>query len=176
MVHGGDEDKSREDRENDTEEVIEWRSMGQEEMDACWKRPRRWRKRFWTSTRWRTAKEVLTEAEAPFWNGGVYEEAGSTEHESEEKIVGQEFSSCSRDCNLQRLQSMHEDSTEGEKMKRQQRMKVMKDMTRKIGSKGRIDAENRWWVAELLVADCEKAWLHPREEETVQKCLVWWEK
>ena len=31
-------------------------------------------------------------------------------------------------------------------------MKVMKDMTRKIGSKGRMDAENRWRVAELLTA------------------------
>ena len=29
-------------------------------------------------------------------------------------------------------------------------MKVMKDMTRKIGSKGRMDAENRWWIADLL--------------------------
>ena len=53
------------------------------------------RKRFWTSTRWKTAKEVLTEADAPLWNEGVYEKAGSTEHESGEKIVGQEFSLCS---------------------------------------------------------------------------------
>ena len=30
--------KSREDKEKDTEEMIEWRSMCQEEMDACWKR------------------------------------------------------------------------------------------------------------------------------------------
>ena len=31
------------------------------------------------------------------------------------------------------------------------------------------DAENRWWVAELLAADYERAWLHPGEEETMQK-------
>ena len=31
---------------------------------------------------------------------------------------------------------MHEDSTEGEEMKRQQRMKVMKDTRKKIRSKG----------------------------------------
>ena len=43
---------------------------------------------------------------------------------------------------------MHEDSTEGEEVKRQQRMKIMKDMTKKIRSKSRMDAENRWWVAE----------------------------
>ena len=44
-------------------------------------------------------------------------------------------------------------------------MKVMKDMTKKIRSKVRMDAENRWWVAKLLAADCEKAWLHQEEEE-----------
>ena len=43
-----------------------------------------------------------------------------------------------REHNLQRRQSMHEDSTAEEEMRRQQRMKVMKDMTRKIG----MDAEN----------------------------------
>ena len=63
-----------------------------------------------------------------------------------------------REYNVQRLQSMHENSTEEEEMKRQQRTKVMKDTTKKIRSKGRMDAENRWWrVAELLAADCKKA-------------------
>ena len=51
-------------------------------------------------------------------------------------------------------------------------MKVMKAMMRKIRSKERMDAENRWWVAELLAGDCEKAWLHPEEEETMQKWYV----
>ena len=64
----------------------------------------------------------------------------------------------------QGLQSMHEDSTEGEEMRRQQRMKDMKDMTKKIRSKERMDAANRQWVAELQAADCEKASLHPGEE------------
>ena len=34
------------------------------------------------------------------------------------------------------------------------------------------------WVAELLAADCEKAWLHPEEEEedTMQKWYNWLEK
>ena len=81
-----------------------------------------------------------------------------------------------REYNLQRLQIVHEDSTEGEEMKRQQRMKTMKDMTKKIRSKGRMDADNRWWVAELLAADCEKAWLHPGEEETMHKWFSWLEK
>ena len=74
-----------------------------------------------------------------------------------------------REYNLQRLPSMQEDSTEGEEMRRQQRMKVMKDMTKKIRSRCRMDAENRWWVTELLAAACEKAWVHPGREETMQK-------
>ena len=45
-------------------------------------------------------------------------------------------------------------------MNRQQRMKIMKDLTKKIRLKGRMDAGNRWCVAELLAADCEKAWLN----------------
>ena len=68
--------------------------------------------------------------EAPFWNRGVYEEAGSTGYESGEKIVGQESSLCSEST------TMHEDSTDGEEMKRQQKMKVMKDMTKKIKRRG----------------------------------------
>ena len=58
-------------------------------------------------------------------------------------------------------------------MKRQQRVKTMKDMTKKIRSKGRMDAENRWWVAVLLAADNEKEWIHPGWEDTVQK---WYEQ
>ena len=81
-----------------------------------------------------------------------------------------------REYTLQGLQSTHEDATEGEEMKRQERMKIMKDTTKKIRSKGRMDAGNRWWVAELLAADCEKAWLHPGEEETMHKWYDWLEK
>ena len=51
-------------------------------------------------------------------------------------------------------------------------MKVMKVMTKRIRSKGRMDAENGWWVAELLAAACEKASLHPEEEETMQKIFL----
>ena len=32
-------------------------------------------------------------------------------------------------------------------------MKIMKDLTKKIRSKVRMDAESRWWVTELLAAD-----------------------
>ena len=45
---------------------------------------------------------------------------------------------------------MHLGSTEKEEMKQEQRMKVVKDMTNKIRSQGRTNAEHRRWVAELL--------------------------
>ena len=61
-------------------------------------------------------------------------------------------------------------------MKQQQRMKIVKDLTKKIRSKGRMDAESRWWVTELLAADCEKAWIHPGWEDTMQKWYEWLEK
>ena len=54
-------------------------------------------------------------------------------------------------------------------MKQQQRMKVMNYMTRKIKAKGRMDANNRWWVS----AECEKAWIHGGWEDTMQKRYDW---
>ena len=128
-------------------------------MNECWKRLAE------TSAKWRTAEERLTEAEAPFWNRGVCEEAGSTGYESDESFVGQESSPCSE------TTTMHEDSTDGEEMKRQQRMKVMKDMTKKI--KRRMDAENRWFVA---AADCEKAWLIQERKKPCKKAMFGWRK
>ena len=49
-----------------------------------------------------------------------------------------------REYNLQRSQSKQEESTEEEEMKQQQRMAIMKDLIKKIRSKGRMDAKNRW--------------------------------
>ena len=46
-----------------------------------------------------------------------------------------------REYNLQSLQRKQEESTEGEEMQQQQRMKIMKDLTKKIRSKGRMDAQ-----------------------------------
>ena len=63
-----------------------------------------------------------------------------------------------REYNLQRLQSKDDESAEEEEMKQQKRMKITKDLTWKIRSKGWMDAKNRWWVPELLAADCVKAW------------------
>ena len=35
-------------------------------------------------------------------------------------------------------------------MKQQQRTAIMKDLVKKIRSKGSLEAKNRWWVSELL--------------------------
>ena len=51
---------------------------------------------------------------------------------------------------------MQEESTEEEEMKQQQRIGIMKDLIRKIRSRGRMDAKNRRWVAEILATSCEK--------------------
>ena len=45
-----------------------------------------------------------------------------------------------------------------------------------IRSKGRMEAENRWWVSELLGTDCEKAWTHTGWEDTLQKWFYWLEE
>ena len=58
-------------------------------------------------------------------------------------------------------------------MKQQQRMAIMKDLIKKIRPKGRMDAENRWWVSELLAADCERAWIHPGWKDTIHKWCEW---
>ena len=69
---------------------------------------------------------------------------------------------------------MHEDSTEEEEMRRQQSNEGYERFDEeKLNQKEGLDAENRWWVAGSLAVDCEKAWLHPGEEETMHKWFVW---
>ena len=58
-------------------------------------------------------------------------------------------------------------------MRQLQRTIVMKDMTRKFKVKERMDANNCWFVSELLVANCEKAWLHSGWEDIMQKWYDW---
>ena len=162
--------------EEDTEEMRTWRGLNQEEMDQCWKKVAE-----------RMEEEVLDKCKVEDSKREAYRGRGSPlEWGRVRRSKKYRIRKWSEDCwarifalfreyNLQRLQSMHEDSTEGQEMKRQERMNIMKDMMKKVRSKGRIDAEHRWWVAELLAADCEKAWLHLGEEETVQKWYAWLE-
>ena len=59
------------------------------------------------------------------WNGEEYARTRDIRLEGGEKTAGQEFS-LFREYNLQRLQSKHEELTEEEEMKQQQRMAIMK--------------------------------------------------
>ena len=75
---------------------------------------------------------------------------------------------------MQRSKSTQKCKGEEEETRQQQRMKAMTDMTRKISVKNRMDANNSWWVSELLAADCEeKAWLHPEWDDTMQRWICW---
>ena len=55
-------------------------------------------------------------------------------------------------------------------------MVIMKDLIRKIRAKGRVDAKSRYWVSELLAADCERAWTHTGWEDILQKWCKWLEE
>ena len=58
-------------------------------------------------------------------------------------------------------------------MKQQKRMKIMKDLMKNIRSRDRMDAKSRWWVSELLAADCDSAWIHTGWEDAMQKWYEW---
>ena len=94
----------------------------------------------------------------------------------ERRLLGKIFCLVQRVYNLQRLESKQEELEEGEEMKQQQRMRIMKDLTKKIRSKGRMDAENRCWVTELLAADREKAWIHPGWRTQCKSGMSVWKK
>ena len=57
--------------------------------------------------------------------------------------MGETFSLL-REYNVQRLKSKQEEQTEEEEMKQQQRMAIVKNVLKKIRSKGSMDAQNRW--------------------------------
>ena len=118
----------------------------------------------------RTRSSRVTRTDAGNWQ--VYEEVGSTEYESGEKIAVQETSlgsesvTCSvcKACMKARRRKKNETAAKKEDDEGY-------DEENQI--QGRMNAENRWWSAELLAADCEKAWLHAGWEETMQKWYDW---
>ena len=114
-------------------------------------------------------REAYSEVEVLLWNGGGCAKNKKYRIRKWAEDCWARIFSLFREYNLQRLQGKQEEPTEGEEMKQQQRMQIIQDLTRKIRSKGRMDAESRWWVTELLAADCEKAWIHAGWEDTVQE-------
>ena len=163
--------------EEDTEEMRKRRGMSQDEMDQCWK-----------SLAERMEEEVLDKYKVDDSKREAFKGRGAPlewrrVRRSKKDKIGKwkedwwaRIFALFREYNLQRLQSKQEESTEGEEMMQQQRMRIVKDLTRKIRSKGRMDAESRWWVTELLAADCENAWIHPGWEDTMQMWYEWLEK
>ena len=161
--------------EEDTKEMRTWRSLKREEIDQCWKKLAK-----------KSEEEVLDKYRVEDSKREAYRGRGAPLEWRRVHRKQQEHSTKWRDdCwarifalfreyNLQRRQSMHEDSTEKEEMRRQQRKKVMKDMMKKIRLKGQMDATNRWWVAELLAADCEKAWSTQKKKKPCKNGTVGW--
>ena len=80
-----------------------------------------------------------------------------------------------REHNLQRLQGKQEELTEEEEMKQQQRMVVMKDLIRKIRSKGKWTLRIDGGFLSLWRQIVKKAWMHTGWEDTMQKWYNWLE-
>ena len=78
-----------------------------------------WKRKSWTSTKLKRAREEPLKAEVTPWNGEEYAKARDMKLESGEKIAGREIFSLFREYNLQRLQSKQEELTEEEEMKQQ---------------------------------------------------------
>ena len=77
----------------DTEEMVGWRNLKQEEVDECWRKIAvEIKRRSYTSTRWKTAKERPTEGEGHPWSGEMFEEARNIGLENGVKIAGQDSS------------------------------------------------------------------------------------
>ena len=118
------------------------------------------------------SKKRLSEELVPPWNGGGYAKRRDTEQGNWEKLLGKNFLPVQR---MQLAAAAKQAGGVGER-RRRERMKTVKNLTKKIRSKGRMEAESRWWVCELLAADCEKACKHPGWEETMQNWYEWLEK
>ena len=124
----------------ETEEMIGWRAMSQLDVDEFWKK---------------IEEEVLNKYKVEDSKRGAYRGRGTPlERRRVRRSKTYRARRWGEDCwarifawfreyKLQRIQSMKVGSTEEEEMKQQQTMKVIKDMTRKIKAKGRMDANNR---------------------------------
>ena len=137
--------------EADTEEMG---SLNQIEMDLCVKKLAE-----------RMEEEVLDKNKVGESKRGAFKDRGDPlEWREVRKNKRNKVRKWGQDCwskifslfieyNLQRQQSKQEELTEEEEMKQQERMAIMKGLIKKIRSRERLDAKNRWCVSELLAAD-----------------------
>ena len=129
----------------DAEKLRKWRCSNQSEMDSRWKIPAE-----------RMEEEVLDKYKVeerqkrPFRGRGAPLEWRWVRENKRYRLRkwGEDcwarIFSLFGEYNLQHRQRKQEKSMEDEEMKQKQRMVITKDLIRKIGSKGRMDAENRW--------------------------------
>ena len=105
------EEMKKKPRDDSEEEMIEWRSMSQEEMDECGKKLAE-----------KIEEEVLDKYKVEDNKRGAYRGRGSvlewrrvrrSRKYRRRRLFGKNFRLV-QGKNLQRLQSMHEDATEGE--------------------------------------------------------------
>ena len=125
----------------DTEAMIGWRAMSQLEVDECW-----------TKIAGTTEEGVLNMYKEECTKREAYRGRGAPlDWRLVQRSMKYRILKWCEDCwarifswfkehTLQRIQSMQEGPTEEEEMKQQQRMKIMKEMTSKIRTKERMDA------------------------------------
>ena len=112
----------------------------------------------WSRTRLRTKKGACKEHADPLkWQ--IKEKEKGQRPRNRGKVCWARIFSWLREHSFQWNKGMQAEQTEEEEVRQQTRMDVMKRMVRRMRAKGRMDVHNRWWVSELLVVDCEKAWL-----------------
>ena len=146
-----------------------WRGLSQSEIDLCWK-----------NLVERVNKYKVEDSKREAFRGrgallGMEEGAQKQEIQNKKvvrRLLGKNFSLFGEN-NLQRLQSKQEESTEGVGDEAAAKNGCL---IKNIRSKGRMDAKNRGWVAEILATDCEKAWIHTELEDALQKWHHWLEE
>ena len=162
--------------EEDTEEMKRWRSLNQSEMDLCWK-----------NLAERMEEEVLDKYKVEESKRGSFKGRGDPLElrkvsknkrykirKVERRLLGNNF------LLVQRIQfAVFAKQAEGVNKRGGDEAAAKdgyhEDPIKKIKSKGWMDSKNRWWVAELLAKDCEKAWTHTGWEDTMQEWYEWLE-
>ena len=119
----------------DTEKMRKWRGSSQSEMDPGWKNMAGRMEEEGSPGKIQGRRKQKRGLQRKGCTPGM--EEGAQKQEIQSKKVGIRIFLCLREYNLQRLQCKQEET------KQQQRMVIMKDLTKKIRSKGRMDAKKQ---------------------------------
>ena len=122
-------------------------------------------------------REDHTKEEGSHRSGGWSRESMNINLENGVKTAGRESFDGSESVSCNESRACRKVKRRRKRRVQQQRMKIMKEMMRKIRAKGRMDANNSGWVGDLLAADCErdtlqkwKNWLHEmKKKDEVKK-------